>query len=422
MKLTEVSDRKSRKDFLRVHKILYRGDPFWVCPLDTDVESTFDPDLNKQFNDGDARRWVLHNETGKLIGRIAAFYNRQLAGRNKQPTGGIGYFECINDQGAADLLFETAKNWLASQGMEAMDGPIEFGGNNNNWGLLIAGFSHPGYGMPYNFPYYRELFENYGFKTYFQQYSYHIDLTVPFPERFYKIAEWVAKKPDFKFEHATVSQAEKYVRDIVHVFNQAWSDFKEDFVPLNEEDLAKGMKQAKAIVEEDLIWFVYHQGEPISFFIMYPDVNQIFKHFNGRLHLINKLRFIYYKKRHKITRCRAVAAGVIPKFQNSGVESGIFKHFESSFKKKYWMTEVELSWVGDFNPKMRSMYEAVGGELAKKHLTMRYLFDRDAVFERYMPEYKDKYKQAQTHDFQEEISYDPDKKRLKYNYLKYKEL
>ena len=206
----------------------------------------------------------------------------------------------------------------------------------------------------------------------------------------------MAKKPDFKFEHATVNQAEKYVRDIVHVFNQAWSDFKEDFVPLNEEDLATGMKQAKAIVEEDLIWFVYHQGEPISFFIMYPDVNQIFKYFNGRLHLINKLRFLYYKKRRKITRCRAVAAGVIPKFQNSGVESGIFKHFESSFKKKYWMTEVELSWVGDFNPKMRSMYEAVGGELAKKHLTMRYLFDRDAVFERYMPDYMDKYKQGQT--------------------------
>jgi hypothetical protein len=422
MKLTEVSDRKSSKDFLRVPKILYRDDPYWVCPLDKDIESTFDPDSNRQFNNGDARRWILYDEKERLIGRIAAFYNRQFAGRNKQPTGGIGFFECINQQDAANLLFDAARNWLSTQGMEAMDGPINFGGIINHWGLLVEGFTHPGYGMPYNFPYYRELFENYGFQTYFRQYSYHIDITLPFPERFYKIAEWVAKKPDFQFEHATVKEAEKYVKDIVKVYNQAWTDVKEDFVPLNEEDLATGMRQAKAIVEEDLIWFVYHKGEPISFFIIYPDVNQIFKYFNGKINLINKFRFLYYKKKRKITRCRAVAAGVIPKFQNSGVESGIFKHLEHSFKKKHWMTEVELSWVGDFNPKMRSMYEAVGGELAKKHLTMRYLFDKNAEFERYMPDYMEKFKQTHSELYQEEITYDPAKKRPKYNYLKYKEL
>ncbi len=422
MKLIEVADRKTRKDFLRLPKILYKNDPFWVCPLDADVESTFDPDDNKLYGDGEAIRWILRDEKGRLSGRIAAFYNRKLAGRNKQPTGGIGYFECINDQGAANLLFDAAKDWLASRGMEAMDGPINFGSNDNNWGLLIEGFTRPGYGMPYNFPYYRKLFENYGFQTYFRQYSYHIDLTVPFPERFFRIAEWVAKKPDYNFVHARISQAEKFVSDIVSVFNQAWSEFKEDFVPMNEEDLVKDMNKAKAIVEEDLIWFVYHKGEPIAFFILYPDVNQIFRHFNGRLHLINKIRFLWYKKTRRITRARAVVAGVVPKFQNSGVESGIFKNLEYSFKKKYWMTEIELSWVGDFNPKMRSMYEAVGGKLAKKHLTMRYLFDRDAEFERYMPHYMDKYKQKHTGEFQEEISFDPGKKRPKYNYLKYKQL
>jgi hypothetical protein len=422
MILTEVSDNKSRKDFFRVPRILYRGDPFWVCPLDIEIESIFDPSSNKLFRDGDARRWVLSDPKGSLIGRIAAFYNRSQAGRNKQPTGGCGFFECINDQTAANLLFDTAKSWLADQGMEAMDGPINFGSNNNHWGLLIDGFTHPGYGMPYNFPYYRELFENYGFKIYFTQYSYHIDTTRKFPERFYKIAEWVAKKPEFTFKHASLAEADKYVKDIIQVFNQAWADFKEDFLPMDEEDLASDLKQAKAIVDEDLIWFVYHNGEPVCFYIIFPDVNQIIKHFNGKMNLLNKLRFLYYKKTKKMTRCRAVAAGVIPRFRNAGLESGIFKHLEGPFKKKHWITEVELSWVGDFNPKMRSMYEAVGGELAKKHLTMRYLFDPDAEFERYMPDYMDKFKQAHEGQFQEKISFDPGKKRPKYNYLKYKDL
>jgi hypothetical protein len=167
--------------------------------------------------------------------------------------------------------------------------------------------------------------------------------------------EWVAKKDEYHFEHCRLNNVEKYVEDVITVFNKAWSGFKEDFVPMNREDLESALKQAKAIVEEDLIWFVYHNGEPICFYIIFPDINQVLKHFNGRLHLINKLRFLYYKKTRTITRARAIAAGVVPKFQNTGIESGIFKHLEHSFKKKYWMTEIELSWVGDFNPKMRSL-------------------------------------------------------------------
>jgi hypothetical protein len=151
---------------------------------------------------------------------------------------------------------------------------------------------------------------------------------------------------------------------------------------------------------------------------MYPDINQILKHLNGKSHLLNKLRFLYYMKSRKITRVRATVAGVVPKYRNSGIESGIFKHLTRTFKKKYWLTEIELSWVGDFNPKMRSMYEAVGGELAKKHHTYRYLFDRSAEFERFMPDYMDKFKQAHSEKFQEEITYDPHKPRPTVNFLK----
>ncbi|MFC2115906.1 GNAT family N-acetyltransferase [Bacteroidota bacterium] len=418
MNLIEVSDRKTRRDFIEFPKILYKKDPFWVCPPDQETENAFDPEKNKLFANGNARRWIIRNENNKLIGRIAAFYNHIISGSNKQPTGGIGWFDCIDDQGAAKLLFDTARDWLKAEGMEAMDGPINFGSNDMNWGLLVAGFTHPGYGMRYNFPYYRKLFENYGFQTYFQQYSYHVDVTQPFPERFWKIAEWVAQKKEYEFRHAEWSNAEKYAQDIITIYNQAWAELKEDFIPMTLEDLSNSIQQAKAFLEEDLIWFVYQKGEPIAFYILYPDANQILKHLNGKLHILNKLRFLYYHKTRRVTRVRAIAAGVVPKFQNKGLESGIFKHLESSFKNKLWMTEIELSWVGDFNPKMRSLYEAVGGKLAKKHLTLRYMFDPAAKFERYMPDYMEKFKQFRSDKFQEEITFEPGKKRPKHNYLK----
>ncbi len=86
------------------------------------------------------------------------------------PVGGIGFFDCINDQAAADMLFDVAKHWLLQKGMEAMDGPINFGERDRWWGLVVEGFEPPPlYCMNFNPPYYQHLFENYGFRNYFNQ-------------------------------------------------------------------------------------------------------------------------------------------------------------------------------------------------------------------------------------------------------------
>jgi hypothetical protein len=47
-----------------------------------------------------------------------------------------------------------------------------------------------------------------------------------------------------------------------------------------------------------------------------------------------------------------------------------------------WYKEMELSWAGDFNPKIVALYESVGGRHMKTHYTMRYLFDRSKPFQR----------------------------------------
>ncbi len=60
---------------------------------------------------------------------------------------------------------------------------------------------HQVLGMTYNLPYYQELFENYGFKLYYRQLSFHLDLEKPFPERFWKIAEWINKRKGYSYKH-----------------------------------------------------------------------------------------------------------------------------------------------------------------------------------------------------------------------------
>ncbi len=381
MNIIEVVSKSQKQSFLDLARTLYKNDPNFACPLDGEINGIFDPKENSFFKHGEAIRWILCDDDGKVIGRIAAFINTNKAFSFDQPTGGCGFFECIDDKEAAYLLFDTAKSWLKERGMEAMDGPINFGENDNHWGLLVEGFMPQGYGMPYHKAYYRDFFESYGFQVFFEQYSYHVDRTKPFPERFAKIAEWISKKPGFEFEHFKFSNAEKYIQDIIEVYNEAWK-FHDNFTPIDIEDIRKIAREGKGILEEEFIWFAYHEGKPVGFFVAMPDINQILIKLNGKLDFWNKLKFFYYLKRKTITRTRITVMGVLPKYQRFGIESAIFWQMDKAIKAKKQYTEVELSWVGDFNPKMISIYESVGGVRMKKHHTYRHLFDPKAPFKR----------------------------------------
>lgn len=396
MQIIEVITKQDKKEFINFPKDLYRGDSFWVCQLDSGIESVFNPQKNHTFNHGEAIRWILKDDTDTVIGRIAAFVDNVRSSANNQPTGGIGYFEVTDNQAGAFRLFDTAREWLTLRGIEAMDGPINFGENDNNWGLLVDGFMQQGFGMPYHKKYYRAFFEDYGFKNYFEQYSYHKTVRgegnqlIKFPERIMKIAAWLSKKPGYSFYHFEFRNKEKYVRDIVEIYNSTWSVFKEDFTPLDPLFLEESLDKAKLVVDQELIWFAYYNDKPIAFFILLPDLNQILKHFNGKLNILELVWFAYLKLTHKMTRMRAVVGGVHPTYQNSGVESAIFLQIYEAVKKKPWFKELELSWVGDFNPKMIAIYEALGANKAKTHITYRYLINNKLPFVRYKDEMAEK--------------------------------
>jgi GNAT superfamily N-acetyltransferase len=396
MKIVEVKTKQDKKAFIDFPKVLYKTDPFWVCQLDSAIESVFDPGKNHNFKHGEAIRWILKDDDYNAIGRIAAFIDNVRSSANRQSTGGIGFFEVVEDKEAAFVLFKTALEWLRMKGMEAMDGPVNFGENDNNWGLLVEGYMQQGYGMPYNKKYYRSFFEEFGFKNYFEQYSYHREVRGPdnkiiqFPERIMKIADWISKKPGYSFHHFEFRNKEKYVKDIVEIYNSAWSVFKEDFTPLDPVFLEESLENAKLIIDEQLIWFAYFNYKPIAFFVLFPDLNQILKHFNGELNTWNLVRFMYLKATHKMTRMRAVVGGVHPDYQNGGVESAIFLQLYKVFRKKPWFKELELSWVGDYNPRMIAIYEALGAKKAKTHITYRYMINPKLKFIRFKDEMSDK--------------------------------
>jgi hypothetical protein len=383
MKLAEVRDKSSKKLFHKLPSIIYKNDPNYIQPLINMVESTFDPLKNSFFKHGKSIRWVLLDSDKNPIGRIAAFIDYDKSHTFEQPTGNIGFFECINDKEASTTLFNTAREWLKQNGMEAMDGPANIGENYMNHGLLVSGFTQQGFGMPYNPAYYLDLYECYGFKTYYEQYAYHIDYTKPFPERFWKIAEWVAKKPQFSFRHFNWKDTSKFVDDFAEIYDGAWQKH-EHYKPLDKEELRNFLISSKLLIDPEFIWFAYSNEKPIALFVMLPDFNQVLKKIKtGRLSLWNLIKLFSFIKGKKFTRARIIIMGVVESFQKSGIESAIFWHLENHVmphKPRY--TEIELSWAGDFNPKIIAIYKATGGIHAKTYYQLRYLFDRDKKFER----------------------------------------
>ena len=382
-----ANNRKLEREFFDLPKKIYKGNPNWVCPIDNSIRAVFDPTKNKLFKDGEAIRWVAHNAEGECVGRIAAFYDKAHADSYEQPTGGCGFFEAIDDQELANTLFDAARDWLKTRGMEAMDGPINFGSRDAWWGLLVEGFEYqPLFENPYNPPYYKALFENYGFQNYFNQNTYlwrvyddNINEVV------YDRVKRLMSTPGYRF--APIGKEDLYsaVEKFRNIYNKAWSLF-EGVQPMAKEEARQMADTMRPIVDRNLIWFAYFNDEPIGFFIMVPDLNRLIGKYNGKFGIVNKLRMMWdLKVRKKCDRIFAIVFGITPEFQGKGVESGFMKEMLERYLRtdKNDYRTVEFAWIGDFNPVMNRMVERyICARKHKMHTTYRYLFDRNKEFTR----------------------------------------
>jgi hypothetical protein len=379
MKVIEVNSKHTIKAFLNLPFIIYKNDINWIPHIQQDIEKVFDPSKNKAHVNGKITRWILTNENNETIGRIAAFVSN-IDDKNK--SGGVGFFECINSQTASTILFDTAKDWLAKFNITYMDGPINFGEKNLFWGLLVENFIDPNsYGMNYNPSYYQNLFESYGFRVYYKQFMYRRDMKIPVQEIFIRKHEQVMKDPDYKIENVKKLSLNEIADNFYNVYNKAWAGHN-DFKPMNKKTAQKIMKNLKPIYDPEIIVFVYYKNVPIAFYVNIPELNEIFKYVNGNLNWLGKLKFLYHKWKKTPKTMVGIVFGVDKEFHGKGVEGALIKWSEENiaFKKKYEQTV--LTWIGDFNPKMIHVCENLGAEVYRTYHTYRYLFDRNEKFER----------------------------------------
>ncbi len=383
MRLIEVNDSKTRAAFHSVPRRIYADNPVWIPHLQQDIDKVFDPEKNRLFKKGGvAKRWLVEDAEGRWAGRIAAFISPKYSGGMKQPTGGIGFFESIDDDGVAAMLFEAAESWLKNQDMEAVDGPINFGEKDQYWGLLVKDFtSLPSYALNYNPEYYRRFFDAHGYQVYYEQYIFSRDTDLGIQKVFERKRAQVESRGNMSVITARDLNQDQLASHFCTVYNNAWGGHH-GFAKMPLKQAQRTVKALKPVMDPDIIFFVLDGNKPIAFYVNIPELNQIFRHVDGNLGAIGKLKFLFHKWRGASDIMVGLVFGIDRAYHGQGIDGYLIDIAGKQIQAKGRYKSTTLTWIGDFNPKMIRIAENLGTERTRTYVTLRKYFDPNIEFQR----------------------------------------
>ena len=219
--VTFVSTKEEKKRFTNFIYPFYEGQEHWVPPLRMDQKKLIDTDKNPFFENAEMALFIAEKD-GKDVGRIAAIIDHRFNKYHATKTGHFGFFECIDDQHTADLLFRVASDWLRDRGMNKVVGPAS-PSMMDTIGVLIEGFDKDPYIlMPYNFPYYDELIKNAGFSKEMDMYAYIVDTETVAVDRMSRAMDIVKRRlPDIEIRPVNLRKMNSEIKIIREIFNQA---------------------------------------------------------------------------------------------------------------------------------------------------------------------------------------------------------
>lgn len=357
-----VLTKADSKKFIDFIYTFYKNDPNWVPPLRMDREKLIDKKKNPFYTHSQMELY-LAERNGEVIGRIGAIVNDNHNKEHNDKVGFFGFFECVNEQEVANALFDEAKKYLKSKGMNAMRGPAN-PSVNDEYGLLVEGFDMPPVVlMTYNPKYYGTLIENYGLKKEKDLYAYILDQKTVYTEKFNRANEIVKQRNSLTFRPINMKDFKNEVRRLKEVYNAAWQ-YNWGAVAMTDEEFDALAEDLKMVVEPELVLIAESKGKLIGFALSLPDINIRLKdNKNGGL-LGGLLRLMVFKK--KIDLVRVIVLGVIPEYKKSGAAGVLF--YETAVRaKKLGYAYGEASWILEDNVMMNRAAEAMQGKIYKRY-------------------------------------------------------
>ena len=368
LQIVPVTSRRELRDLIMFPFALYRDDPYWVPPLIGERMGHYDPDHNPFFQHAEVQ-FFRALRGGRTVGTIAAIADDVHPQVWNEPVGFFGVFEVIEDYEASASLFSAAREWLAHRGREIMRGPTNLN-INDEYGLLVDGFDGmPVIMMPYNPPYYQTFMERHGFAKAKDLYAYKVDLArygpnlENLPERVSRVARIARERYHVSMRHIDLRCLQEEMELIKPIHRQAWSQ-NWNALPLTDAEFEYLANNLRQVVDPELTFLAFIDGEPVGCFVTLPDYCQVACHLNGRLFPIGWAKFLWYRR--KITGMRILIMGVLEEHRLKGVESLFYQEAcRIAIRKGYeW---VEMSWILEDNYKVMRGIEMMGGKIYRTY-------------------------------------------------------
>lgn len=362
LKIEIVKSKKDLQDFIDLPWTIYKDNRYWIPPLKSEVKEILNTEKNPFWEHARREMFLVRNDN-KPVGRIVAIVDDNHNKFHEDNIGFFGFYESINDFEVAKLLYDAAKKWLLDNKKDAMRGPLN-PSQNDEIGFLLEGFDKPpAVMMTYTPPYYLDLAEKYGLKKAKDLYALYLDTKAPIPERIVRMVNLIQKRTRAKIrmiDMKNFNQDLQYVKDI---YNSAWEK-NWGFVPMTDKEIDLTAKKLKQFVDPRLVLFAEIDNQPIAVSVTVPDINQVLIKLNGKLGVIEMLKFVYYRK--KVDGVRAMIGGVKKEYRQSGIISLLFYQSAINAQKSNYKW-CEFGWNLEDNDLINQFDMAIGGKIYKKY-------------------------------------------------------
>lgn len=361
--VTFISTDSEKKEFILFPYSHYENDQFWVAPLLMEQKKLLNPKKNPFYNNAEIALFNAEHE-GKPAGRLAAIIDHRYNDFHNTKTGFFGFFECIDRQSTADLMFRVAEDWLRDKGMTDVLGPAN-PSMMDEIGILVEGFDkYPSILMPYHKPYYDKILKGAGYDKSMDLLTYLVTQDSVDRDRANRAMEIVKKRlPGISIRKLNLKKIKDEVKIIRDIFNSAWKN-NWGFIPLSAEEFDALAKDLKTIVDPNFAHIAEIDGEPVGFSVALPDYNQIFRDMNGKLLPFGWLKILMNK--NKIDKVRTALMGVIPEYQGRGIDVLLHREaIQNGLEHNVYSSEV--GWILENNVQMVRVAEKIGGTLDKRY-------------------------------------------------------
>ena len=367
MELQIVQD--SLDDFINLPYALNRNNKLWAPPLKKDEKALLAPGQHPFWQTA-RRRLFLARENGRIVGRAAAIIDEKANEWAGEKAGAFGFFECENNQDAANLLLNGCRDWLGENGATFMRGPLN-PSTNYTCGMLVSGFGvAPALMMPWNPHYYPELVERWGMRKERDMFAYLIE------KKKMDLAPWIKDelnrvKAEGKFtcRHSGKKTLAQDVRAMLRIYRESWAE-NWGFSPLSDAEADVLVKELTAILDPEFFILFFHEDQPVAGMVALPDLNPLLRAVNGKLGI--SVLWHYFRLRKEVRKgYRIMLFGILPPYRLQGLPMLLLDRMLALAASKPGLEWVEGSWVLEDNAAIDELIEDFGGQIAKRYRIYR---------------------------------------------------